>query len=963
MIRHAVVGEGSGSHEDADDEAPETARVVQESMGEPLVTVADGPDRLEGTGDPPKGAALQRGTTVGRYVVLERIGAGNMGVVYRAYDPELDRRVALKLVRVRGSFRRRAAEVKARLLREAQALARVGHPNVIHVYDVGTVDDDAAARLDAQVDTGDDSTRAVFLAMEYVDGVTLRQWKRERQRHWREIVDVFRQAARGLWAAHQADVVHRDFKPDNVMIGHDGRVRVLDFGLARAAGGTDSAPVDVDAAEIAARRVPSFDEELTQHGTIVGTPAYMAAEQHVGGGATAASDQFAFCVALWEALYGARPFGGETHAAIAFSIVHGKLRAPPADRRAPRWLHRLLVRGLATAPEDRFPRMGDLVEELERERHALRRAGIAAAGLAAGVIGVIAVRGGDASEAAPCTGAAELVAEAWNDERRAAIAAAFAASDFPFARETWTSSERIVDEWTRRWVEERTTACRATRVYAEQSEALMDLRMACLDRSFAELGAVLDLYAAGERAVVIGAVDAARALDDVALCSDTRTLGARTPLPADAALRTRIATAEEQIARMHARATAGALEHVGEELAAITESVLAIDHPPLTQELMGVRALVQFDTGATKAARASWEDGFRAALVAGDHRTAVFYAGKLAFTIGARLADMEAGHFWADTGRALLRTVEDDGRLEMAIVSAEASIASTAGDYDTALAEHDRVRAFWEARDEKAPDLAIALGNIGVLERQRGDGVKAEALHRREIEIYRGAYGAEHPLAAAAMRHLASALAIQGKVDEALEMSERALAIHRTTQGDHNVEVATALDEIGQLLRSQGKLDEALARHREALEIWRHELGADNPDVAISHMQIGYTLAARGRHAEALDVFERAGDILRRAHGDTHPNLIYVDNAMGKALLALGRHDDARARAEAALASRAAGQVDPTLLAESKFILARAIEATDPTRARELARAAVESYRSDAKRWAEDIRAIEAFLR
>lgn len=158
------------------------------------------------------------------------------------------------------------------------------------------------------------------------------------------------------------------------------------------------------------------------------------------------------------------------------------------------------------------------------------------------------------------------------------------------------------------------------------------------------------------------------------------------------------------------------------------------------------------------------------------------------------------------------------------------------------------MRAYWEENDPSSPELAVALGNIGTLERQPGNAVLAETLHRQEMEIYRKAYGAEHPLVATSMRLLASALGAQGKIDEALAMSERALTIHRAAQGDRNIEVATALDEIGPLLRSQGRLDEALERHREALEIWRHELGPDNPDVAVSQMQIGYTSRVSRSH-------------------------------------------------------------------------------------------------------------------
>jgi serine/threonine protein kinase len=234
----------------------------------------------------PEPEPLARGTQVGRYVLLDAVGSGGMGVVYAAYDPELDRKVAIKLLR----FDRLGSEAgerdRLRLQREAQAIARLSHPNVVHVYDVGTFGDQ------------------VFVAMEFVAGRTLRQWAEEEPRPWREVVDRFALAGRGLAAAHAAGLIHRDFKPDNVLLGDDGRVRVVDFGLARPAG-QQPAPEG--------ERTPSggtLAHPLTEWGVVVGTPAYMAPEQLRGEASDERSDQLSFCVSLYETLYGERPFPG-----------------------------------------------------------------------------------------------------------------------------------------------------------------------------------------------------------------------------------------------------------------------------------------------------------------------------------------------------------------------------------------------------------------------------------------------------------------------------------------------------------------------------------------------------------------------------------------------------------------------------------------------------------------------------
>ena len=328
-------------------------------------------------------APLLPGALVSRYQVVRPIGAGGSGVVYEAHDPQLGRRIALKMVRPD------AAEAESRgpgrLLREAQAMARLSHPNVVNVHDAG--------RFEGQV----------FVAMEFVDGHTAAQWMLTRP-PWQKVLQVFLEAGQGLAAAHAAGLIHRDFKPENVLIGNDGRVRVSDFGLARAINFGDPGVGDAangDAPEAAAVTSEAVLERepfatplltLTEAGALAGTPAYMAPEQFQAARADERSDQYNFSASLYTALYGRRPFGGPegealTLRSLARSVIAGDLHVPPDDGRVPAVVLRIVRRGLATDPQQRFASMAALLVELrsllaeaeerdkteQRLRHALAR--------------------------------------------------------------------------------------------------------------------------------------------------------------------------------------------------------------------------------------------------------------------------------------------------------------------------------------------------------------------------------------------------------------------------------------------------------------------------------------------------------------------------------------------------------------------------------------------------------------
>ncbi len=311
---------------------------------------------------------------VGRYELLDRLGAGGMGVVHRAHDPELDRPVAVKLLRAEVSGDGKA---RARMLREARALAKLSHPNVITVYDVGTVD-------------GEDGP--VFVAMELVAGKDLRRWLADRRgssdpNAWVEVLERFLAAGRGLEAAHDAGLIHRDFKPENVLVGDDGRVRVLDFGLARvtasltgdsgdrsagdpAAGPAATGELDGLTGEVGqlptVESVRMVEGALTETGAVLGTPLYMAPELYAGQPANAASDQFAFCASLWEGIYGRKPFGADTLVRHVEAVRAGAFADPPSDSSAPIELHRIAVRGLDPDPSKRYPDMHALLHELDQ---------------------------------------------------------------------------------------------------------------------------------------------------------------------------------------------------------------------------------------------------------------------------------------------------------------------------------------------------------------------------------------------------------------------------------------------------------------------------------------------------------------------------------------------------------------------------------------------------------------------
>ena len=589
---------------------------------------------------------LARGATVGRYVILELIGKGGMGEVYAAYDPRLERKIALKLLHPRTGSAAATRVAQERLLREAQSIARLSHPNVVVVHDAGAIDDETHGVR-------------VFLAMEFVEGQTLAVWLAAEPRSWRAIRDVFVAAAEGLAAAHEAGLVHRDFKPQNVMVGRDGGVRVMDFGLAAdasevAAGDTALLDLARSEAELAPQSIA-----LTGTGVLLGTPLYMAPEQFAARATDPRTDQFSFCVALYEALYSARPFPSESLQMLVSAVVAGRVSEPPQKARVPAFLRKILMRGLEPLPAARFPSMRELIAALGADPTRRRRTFTMVAAVA--MTALLAVMGADRMATRGqrmCRGATDKLAGIWElddgGHRRADVHNALLATGRSFAEETWTRVSALLDDYSRGWTNAYTDACEATHVRGDQSAEVLDLRMSCLEGERTSLRALTDLLSQADGSALVGAVDAAHALPAVERCSDTAALRVAVPLPDSAAARARITELENHLAEVKALADTGQWVTARQQIVPLVEAARAVGYEPFLAETLDLRNWLEDELGDSEAAVKTAEEAVWVALAA--HRDDIAAeCASLLVANGAASNRGEESERWEALAKALLR--------------------------------------------------------------------------------------------------------------------------------------------------------------------------------------------------------------------------------------------------------------------------------------------------------------------
>jgi tetratricopeptide (TPR) repeat protein len=843
-----------------------------------------------------------------------------MGVVYTAYDPELDRKVAIKILH-RGHAERDAA-TRARLQREAQAMARLNHPNVLTIYDVG----EHAGR--------------VFLAVEFVEGEDLERATARRRGDWRAIVGLYVQAGRGLAAAHAAGLVHRDFKPQNVMVAGDGRVRVMDFGLAQRAEGAD----EEDAEDSLVRSFPPGVGTLASgDGAIAGTPAYMAPEQFGGRPAEARTDQFGYCVALWEALHGERPFAGESPAAIALAVTEGKIREPTGERRVPAALRRVLRRGLSVRPEDRWPSLDPLLGRLEGVLAARRRWRIvgAVAGMGALAIGLGSrVAGVGAGPA--CDDAQAALAGVWDPARKAAVERAFAATDVPYAAPTFTALAAALDSFAAQWAATYQEACEATHVRGEQSPELFDLRMRCLSRARQALGTLVDRLEKADPAMLSRATFAASGLPTVETCSDIENL--RMTMPAS-----RDPQAEQELRRLigagNVAVTLGQFDEAEETAAQALAQARDLAHEPLEAEVLAMVGTVAEEQGRYEEAERHYTDSLFLAYRVGHDVQVAWVAGHLVTLASSRLARPEQAAFWGRMGEAALARYGEAPRAEARLWSDLGNLHLDQGRYDLARDYYDRAIArYVEIAGENHPAIGNIANNAGNVLFNRGDFAAAEREYERALVNLRANYGPRHPDVAATLHNLGNVYLQRGDTAGALAHYDQGLAMRRELLGEDHPATAATMSSLGVVHLRREEIAQARALFEGALAVFERSGGGSHPTAGAARINLAETWERDGAFEKAHAEFQRAEAIFRATLGPDHPYLAFAIAGRGRIALAQGRPEEALSLLEDALARDGAG--DPELRASTQLAIARTLTTLrrDPARARELATAAREGF-------------------
>ncbi len=819
--------------------------------------------------------------------MLGLVGRGGMGEVYAAYDPELDRKVAVKLLRVKPGNGVSLNEGRQRTLREAQAIARLSHANVVVVYDVGTFRDQ------------------VFIAMEFVEGNTVTYWLAAQPRSWQEVLRVFRAAGRGLAAAHEKGLVHRDFKPDNVMVGRDGEVRVMDFGLARqvadkpaterttptkripvliAEHGPGSAdddqmttillngpptgpappPVGTESGPSQASQPSSgmFEVQLTRTGAMMGTPAYMAPEQFLGTATDARTDQFSFCVALYEALYGERPFSGNTMFALTTAVVQGQVKEAPQSSKVPLWVRKVLLRGLRAQADERYPSMHDLIEALGKNPNTARVRFLAAAGaLLVPVALTVGVHQSLANHKSICGAGPARLAGVWDltatgeaePARQAAIHSAFLRTRKSYASEVYATVNRILSGYSQTWAKMYREACEATNARGEQSAEVLDLRMTCLQERLGGLRALTDVFSEANGQVVENAVSAANSLGSLDRCADIPLLRSVVRPPEDPATRARVAELRHQLAGMKALYDSGRYREGLKDSSRLLDEVHALGYQPLIAETLETIGMMYCKSNDVPSAEKTLVDSYLAADASRDDEVRAEDATNLVWVVGYQEGRYEDAQRWAKYADAILQR----------------------------LGGHVLLQAW-------------LLNNLGGLFEIRGEREAALRMQQEGLALKERALGRDHPDVGISEGNLAVVLTMLGRNQEALEHVDRSIEILEHGLGAGHPDLATQLNNRGEILNALGRSRDARTSFEKARIIWERELGLDNRNLAYALTGIGISYLSEGNASNAIVPLERAFKI--REIEETDPSRRAETRfALARALWEAG-HDHLRAR-------------------------------------------------------------------
>jgi len=741
------------------------------------------------------------GAKVGRFSILTELGAGAMGRIYEAHDPNLDRHVALKLLRGVGATRERDT-----MVREARALARLDHPNVLTVHDVG-------------VHNG-----TLFVAMELVRGGSLRDWQ---ERHpigapgrFESAMSLLVDAGRGLVAAHAAGLVHCDVKPSNILIGDGGRAKVADFGIARAIEPEGSAPEFLDDKNARPPSSQDADSSTTETEGSSGTPAYMAPEQFGGGSVGPSADQFSFCVTAWELLFGAPPFPKDDLRARLAAIEEGRLEKPDGVDVDPK-LEALVRRGLEYRASDRHQCFGDLVDALSRTPTRAARAGRpharrwVLAAVASGALASVAAYRLGQPEGQCAEQAASALAEVWNDERRNSTRAAMLGSGLEFAPGSWSRLERGLDDYTRTWRDEHTESCEASRLRAEQSLERMEAQHACLDGGKRYISALLELVSTGSPSALANTEGLLAGLPSVGPCKDARA-----------------SPGTEESATLDAVAHASALRHAGRPAEALERiAPLASTVGEEASSVVTAYVLLEYGRALLGASNARWaieplSEAYALAQSDGLTTVGAVAARELSRVYARNLGDAELGRRWlllaSPTGHSLsLRDRYDQLTLESSLLSLEGkhdeafevlTRSVELATEDPGLLPFARLNLARELEKRRSLDRAVAQGRQALRERQ--DWSQAE---HPSLGIFESALAGVLADVALGGPHATAG-------DEAEALARKALERSRQTWGDGHLSTAPYLIRLSSIQCSLRRdVPEGLQLASDALQLYAED--------------------------------------------------------------------------------------------------------------------------------------------
>ena len=831
-------------------------------------------------------------------MILELVGAGGVGEVYAAYHPELDRKVAIKFLRPRKEDGQPSGHAKVRMMREAQVIAKLSHPNVVVVHDVGLHED------------------TIFLVMEFIDGGTVTQWLRADTRPWREVLRVFIAAGRGLAAAHAASLIHRDFKPDNVMLDKQGQVRVTDFGLARSAqprapvgqapdrltgssqtdGGGAGLPAvawherenEVKAARDAgetttlaapdvrrsAPRPSALDMHITEDGVRLGTPAYMAPEQLLGQEIGPATDQFSFCVSIYQALYGERPFEGREERRL-LDVLAGRVREPPKGTSVPGWVRKAVVKGLNADPAARHPAMSDLLASLSRPPTSWRRRVVTAALGLTVAVGLVSAGVVTRQHRADVCDGAERLGAIWSPDgvtfpvaaaRRADVQRAFAGSGHAYGGTAFARVVGALDAYTGKWRAMYRETCESTHVSGVQSTEVMELRMTCLAQRASSLEALTDVLRHADHDLVDRAPFAINALPSIDGCADLVELRGIPALPSDPRVAGEVRQLQGRIAEVKALVDAGRLKEaidIGEPL---MDKARALGYTPA----VATRAFELGEGFQTNPARAETyaKEALWLSMENADIGLAVRSSGALAYVVGYLRSDPERGLDWVRLGKAL-QSRKPSLRIELAsLLNDEGTLREVQHDLAGSVETHRRSLELKRAVPA-APewDIALSMMNLAEVMWRANRSPEALDLNDKAMAMLRESLNPDHIRVLNGVTNRAEMLNDLGRFAEAEPLARQALADFSKTLGDDGVYVSFPLLELGRALLEQGRPAAALPYLEKCYRI-RVSINQDDFNIANSAFRLAQVLEQVGQHARAAALAEEAERRYRAAHDD-----------------------------------------------------------------------------------------------